>query len=204
MDGEGGYRPSAAETEVTNPVKKLEQNFVEGFAALLSRNPNYPCTPQDYIKRANMGIVQAYGAVAPKDGKDSLSGQDRDDPQNYVFMFGAGTLRQDDLANIGVPFQQKGKEALIAHWVAQKTFGAKPGESPNITDFVWGMDQGIALRVRIQGNQFNPNEPVEVLNCVAEVPLVHPPVQDGQPVIPMLTGEDLINSAVQKSKAAKT
>jgi hypothetical protein len=211
MDGEGGYRPSAAETEVTKPTQKLEKNFVDGYADLLRRNPDYPSNPDyptrpgAYIRNYITGFTQPYGAVAPKDGKTALSGSEAVNPQNYVFRFGAGVLRQGDLAMLGVPFAQKGREALILKTLQRNTTGkSEPGDNLNMAEFTWGIDNGVVLRVLISGRHQNVDYPITVENCVAEVPLVHPVAPEGQSVPPGLTGEDLINSAVQKSKAAKT
>jgi hypothetical protein len=203
MVGEGGFSPPFTETkiptteaETTNPVQKLEQNFVEGFAAVLSRNPDYPSTPQDYIKRHRKGLSQAYGAVAPKDGP-FLTGSDADDPQNYVFRFGAGELSQDDLEKLNVPLYMWSRAAN-----RERPLSAL-NQDPNRVDFQYTIDNGVTLHIWVKGepdgkspSAFNS---VVVENCVAEVPLVRPPAKDGQPDYEGLTGEDLLEEALYRA-----
>lgn len=201
MDGEGGYRPPIAETERNNPTQRMEANFIDGAATQISRNPNNPKSVDDYIARYIVGANQPYGAVELKEGLDiqTLSEEKRRDPQNYVFTFGAGELRQDDITRLGVPYAAKGRDALIAAHQRSKVKGEEPSTTAT---FTWGLDGGLPIRIRVSTAPYSDLRPESISfdGAVAIVPLVRPPGQEGQPVPPDLTGEDLIKSAVQKAK----
>jgi hypothetical protein len=201
---EGGYRPPVQETEVTNPSRKLEANFVEGYAQLIARNPQAVLTPTEYIARHKAGLPGPFGAVELNEGLDpnSLSQEQLNDPENYTFTFGAGALQQGDLAALSVPYAKKGRDALIEAYRQSRVKGQEPATTAT---FTWGLDGGLPIRVRVSARPYSNLEPGDIRceSVIAMVPLVQPPQHEGQPSYNGPTGHQLIESAIQKSQVYK-